>query len=256
MAEQILSGGNLNNVVRIDSTVRRTMQPWSATIHHLYQHLDAQGFSGCPKFLGIDEQGREILSYLEGEVGFVPYRWREDGLVQVAELLRAYHDATIDYVPPVDAHWQYVYLDPARHEVICHNDFAPYNMIFRNQLPYAVIDFDLAGPGPRLRDLAMVAYWFTPLSFHANDMVDFTVGDVQRNSYRLKLLCRVYGLPADDALLDMVGDVLTMLWRYPVQQVAAGRTEYQKLIDEGHTTHWRHEWVAFCQHREKIAQNL
>src|SRR5579871_1663987 len=109
-----LSGGNVTPVVRINETVRRAVGPWSPAVHDLLRHLEARGFDAAPRVLGIDEQGREILTYIPGEVGRYPlpsYMWTDDTLVAAARLLRRYHDATIDYVPPPGAIWQIVYPD-------------------------------------------------------------------------------------------------------------------------------------------------
>lgn len=256
MNEERLAGGNLNQVVRIGNTVRRPLHPWSETIHRLFAHLEQQGFDGSPRFLGVDEKEREILSFIEGEVGFVTYRWHEEVLVATAHLLRAFHDATVDFIPSANAYWQVEYPDPNCHEVICHNDFAPYNLVFVNQRPHALIDFDLAGPGPRLRDVALGAYWFVPLSFRADDMADQALDDVSNCSRRLKLFCDSYGISADRNLLDMVEEVLAFLWRFPEKQVQSGYIEYQRLIDEGHTEHWRQELAAYQAHRVAIEENL
>jgi len=64
-----LSGGRLTaGVVRVGDTVRRPTGPHSAFVHALLMHLEAVGFAGAPRLLGMDDQGREILSYLAGWV--------------------------------------------------------------------------------------------------------------------------------------------------------------------------------------------
>ena len=154
--ETPLAGGNVNpSVVRIGDTVRRSLTAASATIHQLLLHLEAKGFDGSPRFLGIDEKNREVISYLAGATGTPAYIWQHDEpLIAAARLLKQYHDATVDFLPQGEATWAYVYPDITKREVICHNDFAPYNFIYVSEAPVAVIDFDLAGPGPRLRDIA------------------------------------------------------------------------------------------------------
>jgi hypothetical protein len=163
--EAPLTGGNLSAVVRVGDTVRRPLQPWSAAVHGLLRHLAARGFDGAPRFLGIDDRGREILSFIAGEVGAYPlpaFMWSDEALAGAARLLRRLHDATRGYVAPDGATWQFAYPDRARHEVICHNDVAPYNMVFVDRQPRALIDFDTAGPwsphlGSRLRRLHLRA---------------------------------------------------------------------------------------------------
>jgi aminoglycoside phosphotransferase (APT) family kinase protein len=86
--------------------------------------------------------------------------------------------------------WLNEYPDPERHEVICHNDFAPYNFVYSAGIPYAVIDFDLAGPGPRLKDLAYALYWMVPLSFNSGDQVDFAEADVTQRQPSLPTILR------------------------------------------------------------------
>jgi hypothetical protein len=68
----MLQGGDLNVVVQIGDTVRRPVGPWSFAVHALLRHFEAVGFDGAPRFLGIDDEGREILSYVEGDAAFAP----------------------------------------------------------------------------------------------------------------------------------------------------------------------------------------
>lgn len=58
----------------VRGTVRRELKPDSVKIHKLYQHLESEGFDYAPKFLGIDEKDREILTFIEGEAGNYPLK--------------------------------------------------------------------------------------------------------------------------------------------------------------------------------------
>jgi Phosphotransferase enzyme family len=255
--ETVLSGGNVNTgVVRIGNTVRRNLTAASATIHQLLLHLEIKGFQGSPRFLGIDDKNREILSFLEGETGIPNTIWQKDEpLVASANLLRHYHDATLDFRPSQSA-WAYVYPNAQHHEVICHNDFAPYNFIYSLETPRAVVDFDLAGPGPRLRDVAYASYWMTPLSFNSNGQKDFAMADVEDGSRRLKLFCKTYGVSPDTALLDMIAEVLTFMSDEQQLQPVLGDVATVKLKREGHLDHWKREATAFRQYRSQIQANL
>ena len=76
-------------VVRGRDTVRRPLQPWSPSVHELPLHLEKIGFGYAPRFLGVDDQGREVLSFVDGESG--PAGWAEvvadEGLTAMARLL-------------------------------------------------------------------------------------------------------------------------------------------------------------------------
>jgi hypothetical protein len=68
--EEILVGGNVApGVHRVGQTLRRPTGPWTLAVHQLLRHLERVGFRGAPRALGIDERGREILT-------FVPRRCR------------------------------------------------------------------------------------------------------------------------------------------------------------------------------------
>src|SRR5437667_5925036 len=104
--EVVLTGGSVNRVVRVGDTVRRPVGVWTPTVHALLRHLERVGFTYAPHVLGIDEQGREILTFVDG----VPARrpWpsvlrSDDGLAQVGRIVREYHEAVASLRPPPDA---------------------------------------------------------------------------------------------------------------------------------------------------------
>lgn len=160
--EEELSGGNFSKVVRIGDTVRRGAGPWTPTVQRLLAHVRAKGLLWVPEPLGLDEAGREVLSFIPGAVPheLPEWIWAEQVLADVARALREWHDATADFAAQ-DAQWGLPPSNPR--EVICHNDFATYNCIFRGGRFVGAIDFDTCSPGSRLWDLAYTAYRFIPL---------------------------------------------------------------------------------------------
>ena len=258
--ETPLIGGNVSTVVRLGNTVRRTMGPWSPAVHELLRHLESRGFSEAPRFLGIDEQGREVLTFIEGEIGNYPlkaYMELDSVLSEVAHLLRRLHDATIDFVPSPDAHWQFTYPIATQHEVICHNDVAPYNMVYRAGKTAALIDFDTAGPGPRLWDVTHAAYRFVPL-LHTDDEAMRRAGltDPATQSRRLKLFCAAYGLVEPHAVLDMLEPRLQAMCMTISESAAAGNASFQRMLAEGHLQHYQREIEALHRSRDALEQAL
>lgn len=159
--ETPLEGGSLTSVVRVGDTVRREARDWSQTVQGFLRHLEACGFEGAPRALGFDELGREILSFVEGEVavGLPSYIWESTVLVELAGLMRRYHDAAATFRPAAPR-WQSAGIASA--ETICHNDIVPWNTVFRDGRPVAFIDWDFAAPGPRVADVAFTAWAYVP----------------------------------------------------------------------------------------------
>lgn len=248
--EEPLAGGNVSAVVRIGDRVQRQINSWSSAVHQLLEYLESQGFTGAPRFLGIDPQGREMLTFIEGEVGndpLKPYMWSDEALIEMARLLRRYHDLTVDFIhkKPL-GNWQLIYGDKARHEVICHNDAAPYNTVFVNEKPVALIDFDVAGPGPRIWDIAYTLYTYVPLSrFAPENSGERVAYDASKHAEarrkRIDLFCDAYGFEARNALAQTVEERLSALCTLIVEKADEGDTAFQKMIEEGHVEHYRAE---------------
>lgn len=146
-----------------------------------------------PEPFGLDEQGREIVSFLPGDVPGWPapeWLWSEQVLHDAGRLLRRLHDASLDLELP-DAVWRLPAREPA--EVICHNDAAPYNMVFREGRLVGLIDLDMSSPGPRLWDLAYTAYRLAPFSGDAFAGAGYAVGHLDPLA-RLDALVAAYGI--------------------------------------------------------------
>jgi Ser/Thr protein kinase RdoA (MazF antagonist) len=149
VTETPLTGGRVTpGVVRVGDTVRRPIRDDRTQVHRLLNRLEAGGFDGTPRFLGIDAEGREILSYLPGEVPSDLGHYDDVQLAAAAALLRRFHDATAGFATET----------AAAAEVLCHNDWGPPNAVFRDGLPYGIIDFDTIAPGLRLWDLGYSAF--------------------------------------------------------------------------------------------------
>ena len=70
--EVVLADDGVTHVVRVGDTVRRPVRPFTATVQAYLTHLHKRGFHDAPEALGYDEQGREVLSYVTGDVPTEP----------------------------------------------------------------------------------------------------------------------------------------------------------------------------------------
>ena len=129
--------------------MRRSTGPWTPAVHALLRHLEEAGFDGAPRVLGIDERRREVLFYLPGEVPDLasPKVVMERALSEVGRLLRRYHEAGSGCSLPPGVEW-YGGADPGPGSVVCRNDLAPRNTVFRGGRPVAFEDFYLASAAP------------------------------------------------------------------------------------------------------------
>lgn len=173
-----LTGGRVTaGVVRVGDTVRRPQKPGAVDLEDLLGLLAERGFAGAPRYIGQDAAGRVSLSFLEGDVPRDLGHFEDAQLAAAARLLRQFHDATEGST-----------LVPAAAEVICHNDFGPPNAVFRDSIPWAMIDFDTAAPGTRLWDLGYSTF----------SWLDLGDGDYSgpEQIRRLELFTDAYGHPA------------------------------------------------------------
>jgi thiamine kinase-like enzyme len=183
--ERKLTGGNTSFVTTNGRIVYKDRKPQSATTQRLLQHLQSKGITFCPKPLGFDNNDREMLSFMCGNtIDDFPNVSSIDNKVetvkQAATMLRKFHDATIDFNRQDDDIWWLRYDGDLPKEVICHNDFAPYNITFENNSPIGLIDFDTACPAPRVWDIAYAVYRFVPLSESVYDCVSGTYRDYDK----------------------------------------------------------------------------
>jgi len=189
-----------------NGVIFRPSGSWSASVHELLRHLESVGFAAAPRFLGTDHDGREMLTFIEGQIGHYPLPsayWSDDALRGAGRLLRRFHDATVSLVSSPDARWQLAPPDDLPIEVICHNDFAPYNCVFRGSVPVAMIDFEMAAPGSRGWDLAYTAYRFVPLT-SPDHWPQFGFPTGRSDEQRLVALLDAYGLERCGGFIELV----------------------------------------------------
>jgi hypothetical protein len=197
---QPLPGGNTAPVVRVGDTVRRVAGPWTPQVAALMTGLRAAGVPYVPEHLGRDEQGREVVAYVEGEVPVYPmpaWLWDDAVLRDVGRAVRSVHDGTLGLDLPRDG-WRRAAVEPV--EVLTHGDVAPYNCVFVDRRLVALIDWDFALPGPRLRDLGAAAYRFVSLTPPGHP--DGLELHPQEQWRRVQVLCEAYG---DVAPTEVVG---------------------------------------------------
>lgn len=236
--ETPLAGGKLNAVARVGETVHRPTGSWTPTIHALLRHLRGRGFTLGPEPLGFDARGREVLSYLEGStvgaaVPWPDWVWQEDLLAEVGRATARYHRAVADFRPTgvVPWHWGPAELQP--HEVVCHNDLAPYNVVVRDGRLGGIIDWDLVFPGTIRSELAFVAWQWVPLQ---DPYIASMFGWLDRHHLgrRLRILLDGYGLADRSGFIDDVIVRVKQNRDVIVRRAREGVTAYVELERQGH----------------------
>jgi len=141
-------------------------------------------------------------------------------------------------------------------EVICHNDFAIYNIIFNHKKPVGIIDFDVAapGPGPRLWDIAYTLYTCVPLSrlYHTEtgEAVYYdSLKDANLIKQRVKLFFESYGM--EELIEDFIEMVLLRLeglCKYMIRKAGEGDIAFQKMMNKGELEHYHNDIKFIREH--------
>ena len=221
MEEQPLPGGFVTSVVRAGDTVRRVPPPDAPFVHALLGLFEHHGWHGAPRFLGTDESGREVLSFIDGHVPWQADQPADlgapDSLAEVARLVRQFHDLTAGTPLARDQ------------DVVCHNDLSPKNTVYRDSgaglRPVAFIDWDIAAPGARIHDLAHVCWQYIGLGP--------AIADTALAGQRIRLICSAYGLADRRPLIDTIVWWQDRCWRGILAKAAAGEPAMMRLRDSG-----------------------
>jgi len=251
--------GRVSSVALVDGTVRRSTGPWTPAVHALLRHLEQVGFAGAPRVRGVDDEGREVLTFVEGHVpasdGIAELP--EPALEQVARLLRALHDATAGFTLPEGLRWATTFPGREPATAICHNDVAPRNTVFRDGRPVAFLDWDLACPAPPAWDLAHAAWQFVPL---VDDEACRRRGWARPpdRPARLRRLADAYGAP-----LAVRAELVALAQRRMLASVegierraAAGEPAFRQLAREGVPEAIRREAAWTARHQEELSGAL
>jgi hypothetical protein len=237
---ELLTGdGVTQGIVRIGDTVRRPLRPFSLTVQAYLAHLRDAGFTGAPLPLGVDEQGREVLSFVPGDVPrnpLPPETAGDDVLVALARLVRALHEASAGWAPPPGAVWGGTPASAGRPstdptELVSHRDYYPGNVVFRDGLPVALIDFDLAKPTTRLYDIANALWYWAPLRDPRDRAPAFANADIP---HRVAVFADAYGMTARHRA-DLAPFAVDMARRYHEDSRASAELDpvFRKLWEDG-----------------------
>ena len=230
-------------VLRVGDTVRRQPASRSGYVHELLHWLERQGWPGAPRHLGTDEDGLEVLSFLDGTVPWEPPVPADvtapASLFRTGELVRELHDLTAGSP-----------LAQGR-EVVCHNDLSPKNTVYRDEgaglRPVAFIDWDIAAPGDRLHDIGHVCWEYTGVGPDADPV---SSGD------RMRQVCDGYGLTDRGGVLEAVLWWQDRCWRGIDTAAAAGDPAMARLRDGGISAAIRDTWQWVRDNRATLAGRL
>jgi len=241
--EEPLAGGNVGGAVRVGDTVRRPTGPWTPAVHALLDYL-ATRLPFVPRVLGIDEQGREMLSYLPGrvidtetEMLSVPRIW------SLASWTRSFHDAVAGFSHP--GPWRY--FPVANPTVIGHNDIAPYNACFDGDELVGVFDWDLSGPTTVLLELGFIAWNCVPLWRDIG---------AKNAAERLRAIAAGYGAPDARAILHAVPHRIAAMLDWIPTAAAAGDIGMANVMRAGEPGRSDRALAALIERIPAIAAEL
>lgn len=216
MKEEVLAGNESHPIVRIGDKVHRPSEFWQPAVKDLLDYLVSVNFPYSPKHFGVDDRGREILSHIDGESG--KEGWKNitnyDGLRSYAKLLRAYHDAVAGYKPLPDLEWANGQKGLKPGQIICHGDFGPWNIVWKDGQPVGIVDWDLAHPNTPKYDILYGLEYSAP--FRSDDVAikDHHFDAVPDRKQRIRIFLDAYGTPAIDNVASRVAAMQREVGKY------------------------------------------
>jgi hypothetical protein len=195
-------------IVRIGDTIHRPTHWWTSSVHDLLNYLEKVGFAYSPRVLGFDDEGQEVLTYIEGESGKEGwYKIHSDvGLANFAKLLKSYHEAIAGYRPRNDATWAYSPNQLKPGEIMCHGDFGPWNIAWDGDKPVGILDWDFVLPAKPEHDIFYALEYSAPFRDDETTLSWHHFTEVPDRKRRVSVFLDAYGTNLPN-IVDGVVDV-------------------------------------------------
>lgn len=230
----LLSENREQGVYKCGDWVERPASAWSPSVKALLDFLHSHGFTQCPRSIALDDK-TETLSFVSGQTFDYPLKGSvasEEALRSAATLLREFHNVSAKFIGHDSSvmTWMLPSREPV--EVICHGDFAPYNVALNKNVVTGVFDFDTAHPGPRIWDLAYAVYCWAPFKMHPDD----SLGTMQTQIKRARQFCDAYGadIAQRKGLVNAMIERLQALVAFMVSQAEAENAQFNAHIEANH----------------------
>ncbi|MCL1806318.1 MAG: aminoglycoside phosphotransferase family protein [Oscillospiraceae bacterium] len=232
---EALEGGRIGQIKKSENNVFRPAHIWTSDVHCFLRTIIDLGADFVPEPRGI-ANGEEIVSFMPGDVYNVPFPQNllcDSMLISSANLLRKFHTYSEQYIVRLThrEQWMLPVVEPV--EVMCHGDFAPYNVTIVNDEARGIIDFDTLHPGSRMWDIVYAVYRWVPFTISADSGFS---GSTEEQIRKTKLFLDTYGVTSADRsdFVKLIVKRLECLTDYMRAEAQKGNGVFQQHIDEGH----------------------
>lgn len=249
-----LLGGRLGKIYQEGAFVVRPVRKWTKNVHDFLRYLRQQEIEFVPEPFDLNEQ-TETISFMVGEVYNYPlpsFFFTDGMIISAAKLLRKFHDAGVGYLGQLNGDEEWMMPITSAMEVMCHGDFAPYNVTIMNREAQGMIDFDTLHPGSRIEDVAYAAYRWVPFSLEDNKLT------LEEKIQRTKLFLEAYGLSKAERfyLVKQMNLRLQRLMDFMLNQAEQGDKDFQRNISDGHLEVYKLDAEYLRKHEEEIVKGI
>jgi RimJ/RimL family protein N-acetyltransferase len=255
--DEVMPGRRFARPIRHGDAVERDVAAGYVYVHELLAYLEARGFRLAPRFLGMTGDGRrEILSYIDGEIGYPPlpdFVRSDEALVSVARAIRALHDAADGFSPSAPGpRYSHDVCNPDPFDCVGHGDLAPWNFVFNGSQVAGIIDWDSAGPSSRAWDLSYAAYQLVPFT-PTPDLQAWGWPQEPDRSARLALFAAACGDLVESAeLVDLAIVRLASMAARIEREIRAGNPAFDTHKEERHAWGYRRAAEFVIQIRDSL----
>lgn len=209
MAEDILPNNDHRPIVKSGNKIHRPTEFWQPAVHDLLNYLESVDFAYSPRVFNNDDQGREVLSYFDGESGKAGWGQiiSDEGLRKYAKFLRVYHDVIKGYKPSDQLEWANGAKGLLPGQIICHGDFGPWNIVWKDGEPIGLIDWDLAHPNTFEYDILYALEYSAPFRDDKDTIKWHHFKTVPDRKYRIQVFLEAYGAPVIENVSDKVANM-------------------------------------------------
>jgi len=221
----LVGGRTTAGVVKVGNTVRRPVKRNSEYANQVLVFLEKKNFKYSPRYLGKDEENRDIFSYVEGFVPDDLGGTTDQQLHSFMKIVREFHDVSQDFVNTGSL-------------VLCHDDLSPCNVVFSDDHPLVIIDWDDVHPGERWEDLTYILWLWINIGSHRENKNIISQMSGALNAYG-----------ADEATKHVFADKLIQRMNRLLNEADVSRKDYDRIKE------WVQYSIRWVEKNKKIIQN-